>query len=139
MKLPSRCGRLCAALVLAMCCAPTVCAAADAAPSDAAAKAPVRVAITAGSYFFKPARISAKVGQPVELTIVKEPGVTPHNFVLHAPEAGIMVDQELGAEPVHVTFTPKAAGKFAFYCSNKLLFFASHRERGMEGVLEVVE
>ena len=31
-----------------------------------------------------------------------------------------------------------AVGKYPIYCSNQLLFFASHRERGMEGVLEVV-
>jgi len=32
-----------------------------------------------------------------------------------------------------------AAGKYAFYCKNKLLFFKSHRENGQEGILEVVQ
>ncbi len=112
------------------------CVAAEPSPAD---KTPTRVTITAGSYFFKPDRITVKVGMPVELTVVKESGMTPHNFVLHAPAAGIDVEQELGSEPVRVTFTPKAAGKFPFYCGKKPPFFASHRERGMEGVLEVVD
>jgi hypothetical protein len=30
-------------------------------------------------------------------------------------------------------------GIYPFYCSRKLLFFESHREKGMEGTLEVVE
>jgi plastocyanin len=47
--------------------------------------------------------------------------------------------EDLAAEPKAVTFTPTAVGKYPFYCRNKLLFFKSHREKGMEGVLEVVE
>ena len=30
-------------------------------------------------------------------------------------------------------------GRYAFYCTNKLLFMPSHRQQGMEGVIEVVE
>jgi hypothetical protein len=30
-------------------------------------------------------------------------------------------------------------GEYPFYCSKKLLFFKSHREKGMEGMLEVVQ
>ena len=98
-----------------------------------------RITISAGSYYFKPDRIVVKVGTRVELTISKEPGMTPHDFIIRAAEAGIVVDQELTTDSTRVTFTPTAAGKFTFYCSKKLLFFASHRERGMEGVLEIVE
>lgn len=98
-----------------------------------------RIRIVGGSYFFKPGHIVVKARLPVELTLVKEEGVTPHNFVLHAPEAGLRVDRELRTEPEKVLFTPTTPGKYAFYCSNKLMFLPSHRERGMEGVLEVVE
>jgi hypothetical protein len=68
----------------------------------------------------------------------REAGVVPHNLVIKAPEAGISVEEELGAEIKKIAFTARAVGKYPFYCGNKLLFFASHRERGMERFLEVV-
>jgi len=37
-----------------------------------------------------------------------------------------------------MNLTPTAAGAFPIYCKNTLLFFKGHRERGMEGILEVV-
>jgi len=37
-----------------------------------------------------------------------------------------------------MNFTPTVAGVYPIYCDKKLLFFASHRERGMEGALEIV-
>jgi plastocyanin domain-containing protein len=97
-----------------------------------------RVRLEAGSYFFKPNHIVVKVNVPVELLASREAGLTPHNLVIQAPEAGIAVEEELAAEPKKITFTATAAGKYPFYCGKKLLFFASHRERGMEGILEVV-
>ena len=97
-----------------------------------------RVRILGGSYFFKPNHIVVKVNVPVELVASKAAGITPHNLVIKAPEAGISVEEDLDTEPKKITFTATAVGKYPFYCSNQLLFFASHRERGMEGVLEVV-
>jgi len=99
----------------------------------------VRVSVIAGSYFYKPNHIVVKVRTPVELTIVKEAGLAPHNFVMQALDAGISVNKELGTEPTRIMFTPTVPGRFAFYCNNKLLFMPSHRQQGMEGVLEVVE
>ena len=99
----------------------------------------VRISVTAGSYFYKPNHIVVKVRTPVELTIAKEAGMAPHNFVMQAPDAGITVNRELGTEPTRIAFTPTAPGRYAFYCTNKLLFMPSHRHQGMEGVLEVVE
>ncbi|HXF65662.1 MAG TPA: quinol oxidase [Burkholderiales bacterium] len=97
-----------------------------------------RARLIGGEYFFRPARIVVKVNVPVELLASKEAGIVPHNLVIQAPEAGIAVEEELGSEPKKIRFTATAPGKYPFYCSNRLLFFASHRERGMEGVLEVV-
>ena len=97
-----------------------------------------RVRILAGEYFFKPGHIVVKVNLPVELIARKEAGITPHNIVIQAPQAGIAVEEDLETDPKSITFTPTAVGKYPFYCSNQLLFFASHRERGMEGILEVV-
>ncbi len=97
-----------------------------------------RVRIVGGGYFFKPYHIIVKVNVPVELSASREAGIVPHNLVIKAPEAGIAVDEELATEIKKIAFTATAVGKYPLYCSNKLLFFASHRERGMEGVLEVV-
>ena len=97
-----------------------------------------RVRLEAGGYFFKPNHIVVKVNVPVELSASREAGIVPHNLVIKAPEAGIAVEEDLATEPKKIAFTATAVGKYPFYCSNKLLFFTSHRERGVEGVLEVV-
>lgn len=97
-----------------------------------------RIGITAGEYFFKPAHIVVKVNVPVEITIKKEPGFVPHNIILRAPEAGIDISKPISTEPKTIRFTPLITGKYSFYCDKKLLFLKSHREKGMEGILEVV-
>ncbi len=98
-----------------------------------------RVEIVGGSYFFTPNRIVVKVNLPVELKIRKESGMVPHNIVIAAPEAGIAIDETMESEPKVIRFTPTRVGNYPFYCSKKLLFFESHKEKGMEGILEVVE
>jgi len=97
-----------------------------------------RATIVGGNYFFKPHRLVVKANLPVELSLSREPGIVPHTLVIKAPEAGIVLDQVLDTEPAKVSFIPTAAGSYPYYCRNKLLFFKSHRKRGMEGVLEVV-
>jgi plastocyanin len=94
--------------------------------------------LVAGEYFFKPTRLTVKANKPVELVVSREAGIVPHNLVIDAPAAGISIKEDLSAEPKKIAFTPTAAGVYPFYCDKKLLFFASHREKGMEGVLEVV-
>jgi plastocyanin domain-containing protein len=98
-----------------------------------------RVEVVGGGYFFTPNHIIVRVNAPVELKVRKEPGIVPHNIVLKAPEAGIDFDESLGSEPKVIRFTPLKTGRYPFYCSKKLLFFESHREKGMEGVLEVTD
>ncbi len=98
-----------------------------------------RVALVGGSYFFDPARIIVRVNVPVELSVRKEPGMVPHNIVISAVNAGIDFDEEMKTEPKVIRFTPTKVGSYPIYCSKKLLFFESHREKGMEGMLEVVE
>ncbi|MDO9387340.1 MAG: cupredoxin domain-containing protein [Thiobacillus sp.] len=97
------------------------------------------VRIEGGAYFFKPNRVVVKSNVPVELTVSVARSMVPHSFVLQAPEAGIAVDEDLSSEPKKIRFTPTTAGSYPFYCRNQLLFFESHREKGMEGVLDVVE
>ncbi len=98
-----------------------------------------KVKILADSYFFNPDYIIVKVNIPVELTISKKSGITPHAFVIKEPEAGIDIDVSLSTDPQIIKFTPNKVGKYQFYCPKKLLFFKSHREQGMEGIIEVVE
>ena len=97
------------------------------------------VSILAGDYFFRPKHIIVKVNVPVMFVVRVEQGIIPHGLVLKAPEANISIDEDLSRESQTFNFTPTAPGKYAFYCPKKLLFFKSHREHGMEGVLEVVE
>ncbi|KWE84598.1 hypothetical protein [Burkholderia territorii] len=113
------------------------------ADGDAPVRVPVdadgvqRVAIVGGSYFFRPNHVIVRAQVPVELTVSAESGVVPHSFEIDAPQAGIAVHTELGATPRTFRFTPTAPGRFAYYCTHRLLFLRSHRERGMEGVLDV--
>ena len=45
----------------------------------------------------------------------------------------------LGDQPKTIKFTPTKVGKYSFWCTHKIPFSKSHRDRGMNGVLEVVE
>jgi plastocyanin domain-containing protein len=98
-----------------------------------------RVDILGGGYYFDPNIIVVKVNVPVELRVKKDGGITPHDIVLKAPEAGINFAESLSVEPKTIRFTPTKAGKYPFECTKRLLFFKSHKDQGMHGVLEVVE
>jgi plastocyanin domain-containing protein len=98
-----------------------------------------RVEVRGGSYYYNPNRIIVKVNVPVELKLKKDGKMVPHNIVMKAPEAGIEFDTAMSGDPKTVTFTPKKTGIFPFHCSKKLPFIASHKDKGMEGVLEVVQ
>ena len=99
-----------------------------------------RVEVVGASYYFNPNVIIVKVNVPVELTVKKAGGSTPHSIFLKAPEAGIDFDVNLGKEPKTIKFTPTKVGKYEFWCTKRApLSKKSHKERGMTGVLEVVE
>lgn len=94
------------------------------------------ITIVGGSYFFRPARITARANQPLEITLSIESSVIPHRFVLDGPDGKHLADVPLGtnAQVIHLTLK---TGDYVFYCPNRLLWFKSHRERGMAGVLQV--
>lgn len=98
-----------------------------------------RVEMTGGEYYFDPSVVVVKVNVPVELTIRKTGGITPHDFVIKAPEADLDFSIDLSSESKKVSFMATKAGSYPFECSNQFLFFKSHKERGMHGMLEVVE
>jgi plastocyanin len=97
-----------------------------------------RVEVVGGSYFFDPNYIVVKVNVPVELKVRKEAGYVPHDIVVKAPAAGIDFSESLEKEPKIIKFTPKTVGKYEMYCSKKLWFAKSHKDRGMDGMIEVV-
>jgi len=112
---------------------------ATATSSPSSSSVPVTgIHILAGNYFFQPKHIIVEVNQPIRLSIEKAPGIVPHNFILHAPAANLSIEISLDTEPKTVSFTPTQTGRFTFYCDKQILFFKSHRERGMEGILEVI-
>ena len=98
-----------------------------------------RVDILGSDYYFKPGHIIVKVNLPVELKVRKDGYLIPHNIIIEAPEAGIKVNESLSRDPKAITFTPTKVGKYPMYCDKKPPLLASHREKGMEGLLEVVE
>jgi plastocyanin domain-containing protein len=98
-----------------------------------------KVEVLAGSYWFKPNHIVVTQNVPVELSVSKESGVTPHDIAMKSPEAGMQFEESLSTTPKTIKFTPTKAGNYPFYCSKKPPFGKSHKERGMEGVIEVVQ
>jgi plastocyanin len=97
-----------------------------------------RVEVVGTSYSFQPNHIIVKANVPVELAVSKEGGLTPHDIEMKSPEAGMEFSTGLSTTPKTITFTPTKPGSYPFYCSKKAPFSKSHRERGMEGVIEVV-
>lgn len=96
------------------------------------------VTITGGDYYFEPNNIILKVNVPVELTVKKAPGYVPHDIVMDAPDAGMLFKVDFKQDGAVIRFTPTKNGTYPFYCDKKLLFFESHREKGMEGNIVVV-
>jgi plastocyanin len=97
-----------------------------------------RVTIVVDSYSYAPSHLQVEVGKPLELILNSVTIVTPHNFVLKEPGAGLMLEQDVPTgKGTIVRFTPTQRGLFKFYCDKKLLFFKSHRDKGMEGLLDV--
>jgi plastocyanin len=101
---------------------------------------PQVIEIRLGSYYIKPEKVTVKVGQPVTLKIINEATMVPHDLIIAAPEVGIDVRVDVPAGKTGgANFTPGKVGVYEMFCDKKLLFMASHKEKGMKGVLEVIE
>lgn len=97
-----------------------------------------RVSIEMDNYSYAPSHIVVQAGKPVELNFVSVSGFTPHDFVIDDPAFGAPIDVDVGGgKRKSVTFTPANPGTFVFYCSKDIPFAKSHREKGMEGKIEV--
>ena len=120
--------------------------AADAPAADTPFVVPVdadgvqRTTVTLDSFSYAPSHLVVVAGKPVELTLVSESSFVPHDLVIDDPASGLSVKQNVGSgDTEKVSFTPEKPGRYAFYCSKKPPFGKSHREKGMEGVIEVKE
>lgn len=98
-----------------------------------------RAEMVGGEYFFDPNYIIVKVNKPVELKVKKAAGYIPHNLAANSPEAGIDFRLDLKSDVQIIKFTPTKTGKYPIYCDKSLLWFKTHKEKGMEGLIEVVE
>jgi heme/copper-type cytochrome/quinol oxidase subunit 2 len=97
-----------------------------------------RMEIIADSYSFSPDHLVINLNTPVELIMRNKSWLVPHNFILKDLDAGLNIKRDIptGKSTV-VKFTPTRPGKFKFYCDKKLLFFKSHEDKGMKGIIEV--
>ncbi len=97
-----------------------------------------RATIALDSYSYTPNHLIVEAGQPVELTLTSVTTIIPHNFILKDPTGDLSVEQDVGAgKTVTITFTPTRRGTFPIYCDKRLWPLPSHRDKGMEGKLEV--
>ena len=129
---------VCACLAIALSVLPIFAANPFAVDVPSAPDGVQRAMVEADSYDFSPRHLVVRAGRPVELTFRSLTWLVPHNLVIDDPRSGLAIREEISAgESVTVRFTPMIPGTFAIYCDKKLPFFKSHREKGMEGVLEV--
>ncbi|MCX5721280.1 MAG: cupredoxin domain-containing protein [Nitrospirae bacterium] len=97
-----------------------------------------RARVTLESYSYSPSHLIVEAGKPVELTLISVTTITPHNFIIKDPAGSLFVEQEVSAgKTVTITFTPIQPGTFPIYCDKRLWPMPSHRDKGMEGILEV--
>ena len=93
-----------------------------------------RATVTLDSYAYLPNHLVVQSGKPVELTLVSATSLTPHNFLIKE----LAIEQDVGAgKTVSIRFTPSQPGVFPIYCDKRLWPLPSHRDKGMEGKLEV--
>jgi heme/copper-type cytochrome/quinol oxidase subunit 2 len=97
-----------------------------------------RATVTLDSYSYTPNHLIVEAGKPVELTLTSVTTITPHNFIVEDPAGGLSVEQDVSAgKTVTIIFTPTQPGIFPIYCDKRLWPLPSHRDKGMEGTLEV--
>jgi heme/copper-type cytochrome/quinol oxidase subunit 2 len=97
-----------------------------------------RATVMLDSYSYSPNHLIVEAGKPVELTLTSVTTFTPHNFIIKDSAGSLSVEQDVSAgKTVTITFTPPQPGLFPIYCDKRLWPLPSHRDKGMEGKLEV--
>jgi len=97
-----------------------------------------RTTVILDSYSYQPGHLIVEKGKPVELTLKSVTTFTPHNFIIKDPAGSLAVEQDVRAgKTTLLKFTPTQSGTFPIYCDKRLWPLPSHRDKGMEGKLEV--
>jgi heme/copper-type cytochrome/quinol oxidase subunit 2 len=97
-----------------------------------------RATVTLDSYSYSPNHLIVEAGKSVELMLTSVTTMIPHNFIIKDPAGRLSVEQDVSAgKTVTITFTPTQPGIFPIYCDKRLWPLPSHRDKGMEGTLEV--
>jgi heme/copper-type cytochrome/quinol oxidase subunit 2 len=97
-----------------------------------------RTTVILDSYSYQPGHLIVEKGKPVELTLKSVTTLTPHNFIVKDPAGSLAVEQDVSAGKTAVLrFTATQSGTFPIYCDKRLWPLPSHRDKGMEGKLEV--
>ena len=97
-----------------------------------------RATVTLDSYSYTPNHLIVEARKPVVLTLTSVTTIIPHNFIIKDPAGNLSVEQDVSAgKTVIITFTPAQPGTFPIYCDKRLWPLPSHRDKGMEGKLEV--
>lgn len=97
-----------------------------------------RTTVTLDSYSYTPGHLIVEQGKPVELTLKSVTTLVPHNFIIKDPAGSLSVEQDVSAGKTAILkFTPTQSGTFPIYCDKRLWPLPSHRDKGMEGKLEV--
>jgi heme/copper-type cytochrome/quinol oxidase subunit 2 len=97
-----------------------------------------RATVTLDSYSYTPNHLIVEAEKPVELTLTSVTTIIPHNFIIKDPAGRLSVEQDVSAgKTITITFTPTQPGIFPIYCDKRLWPLPSHRDKGMEGTLEV--
>lgn len=90
----------------------------------------VEVTMEAGSFYFEPNVINAKLGQTVRVTLNSVS--MQHDFVID--DLGVKSSVLPSGRSETVEFVASEVGSFEFYCS-----VGNHRQQGMVGTLNVTE
>ncbi|NGZ59013.1 MAG: quinol oxidase [Nitrospira sp. LK265] len=97
-----------------------------------------RATVILDSYSYSPNHLVVENGKPVELTLTSVTLITPHNFIIKESAGSLSVEQDVRAgRTVVARFVPTQPGLFPFFCDKRLWPMPSHRDKGMEGILEV--
>ncbi len=97
-----------------------------------------RATVILDSYSYSPNHLIVESGKPVELTLMSRTTFIPHNFVMQELSVGLSIEQDVGAgKTVIAKLVPTHPGLFPFFCDKRLWPMPSHRDKGMEGLLEV--
>jgi uncharacterized cupredoxin-like copper-binding protein len=104
------------------------------APAGGAASAPPQqlTVKSMDTMMFDPSTLTAKAGQPIQVTLDNSSGKLAHDFdITDGVSQPVMVTAQPG-QTANVTFTINTPGTYMFFCNQP-----GHEQAGMKGTLTV--